>query len=256
MTNFPTTDLSKFKILIPARYASTRFPGKPLKEVNGKSIISLVYENCAQTGIESFVVTDDDRIQDHVQKFGGNVLRVDDDVLTGSERIGLAVTRYFGDINCEYIINVQGDEPLLACEEILKLAAFHIKSDYSICTLVKKMKSIDQDFKDPNRVKVFFSENLGQCHFFSRAPIPFIRDVNDMQNAYWFLHIGVYSYKKNDLLTLLNTTPSYYEKMEKLEQLRALDLGMKIGAVETLRVLIGVDTPEDLKKLEEYFNGK
>jgi 3-deoxy-manno-octulosonate cytidylyltransferase (CMP-KDO synthetase) len=247
----------KIIILIPARYASTRFPGKPLAEISGKSLIQRVFENCSKVkvgsyDIESIVVTDDDRIEDHVKLFNGSVIRVDDDVETGSERIHLAYSRNFSDSDVELVVNVQGDEPLLVSKLIQELIEFHLNSKFDIATIVKKMDANLEDFQDINRVKAAFSENTKQCFYFSRSPIPF--DRNGI-NPGWHLHIGVYSYRPQALVDFASASISSIEKIEGLEQLRAIEIGKTIGAIETNIELFGVDTPEDLQKVNEVFNG-
>ncbi len=245
-------------ILIPARYASTRFPGKPLATIAGKTMIERVYANCQTTGMECCVVTDDERIETHVRSFGGQVCRIDDDVPSGTERIQLAYARYFSNKNFDLIINVQGDEPLLKGEVINRLAAFHRESAFDVTTMVKKMPKLEGDFRDPNKVKVAFSEANGRCHYFSRASIPHVRDDKPdiRENSHWFLHIGVYSYKPEALNKFCQAKAGYYENLEKLEQLRGLDIGLSYGAIIMSDFLAGVDTPEDLKKLEGVLSGK
>lgn len=245
-------------ILIPARYASTRFPGKPLALLAGKSMIQRVYENCSSTGMECCVVTDDERIENHVRSFEGRVCRIDDDVPSGTERIQLAYKRYFSNKNFDLVINVQGDEPLLKAEIINKLAHFHRHSSFDVTTLVKKMPKLEGDFLDPNKVKVVFSEASGRCHYFSRSPVPFVRDEKPgiRENSHWYLHIGVYSYHPHALNSFCLSAAGYYENLEKLEQLRGLDIGLSYGAVSMTDFLAGVDTPEDLKRLEGVFSGK
>lgn len=249
----------KVLILIPARFASTRFPGKPLAKIASinQTMIERVYQNCSATGFTTCVVTDNEDIERHVKTFGGLVKRVDDNVPSGSERILLAYQRYFAQDNYELVINVQGDEPLLEADELNRLANFHSHSHFDIATLVRPMSGFAEDFRDPNRVKVIYTATQGICHYFSRAPIPFVRDTSvDLEREEWFLHIGVYSYRPEALVRFGQEGCSYYESLEKLEQLRALEMGMQIGAVTTNRLLIGVDTPEDLIKLEGVLSGK
>jgi 3-deoxy-manno-octulosonate cytidylyltransferase (CMP-KDO synthetase) len=247
-------------ILIPARFASTRFPGKPLAEISGKSMIRRVLENCASArhedlDFEAYVVTDDKRIEDHVKLFSPNVVRVDDDVISGTLRIELAFDRFFKAKNFDLVINVQGDEPLLQSIELVNLALFHLQNAFDISTLIKKQKGFGADFLVSNKVKVVLDEKSGKTFYFSRSPIPHKRDVtsNDLSD-YWFLHIGVYSYKPTALVSFAKASESRLENLEKLEQLRALELGLSIGALTTNRLVIGVDNPEDIKKVEEVLS--
>lgn len=242
-------------VLIPARYQSSRFPGKPLADICGKSMIQRVYTNSTSATASNetpslkfdvYVVTDDKRIQDHVEAFGGKVLRVDEPVTTGTERIFLAWQNHLKDVDYSLIINVQGDEPLLKGEEISKLSSFHLGSEFSIGTIVRARQDWE-DFENPNNVKAIFSRVKNQCLYFSRAPIPFDRDNEKKE---WFHHIGVYSYTPEALKTFCKTEKTYYEELEKLEQLRALEAGLTIGAVVTNAELMGVDTPEDIKAIE------
>ncbi|MFZ4712091.1 MAG: 3-deoxy-manno-octulosonate cytidylyltransferase [Bacteriovoracaceae bacterium] len=238
----------KAVILIPARFESSRFPGKPLSKILGISMIQRVYENVAQSGFPTYVVTDDSRIDDHVKSFAGNVLRVDDKVETGSERIYLAYERYLKKDNVDLVVNVQGDEPLLKGEEVKRLIQFHHKSSFDMATMVKKRTYPDPQFHNPNVVKAIYSEVKGQCLYFSRGAIPFDRDQKNLFD--WFQHIGVYSYRTSALEEFQKLPMSYYESLEKLEQLRALENGFTIGAVPTTLNLIGVDVPEDISRVE------
>ena len=259
-------------ILIPARFASTRFPGKPLVMLSNKSMVQRVYENCLKAQeianleeqnqvsfeasssdplnvkITPYVVTDDQRIEDHVKDFGGQVIRVDDDVISGTERIELAYKRHFKDQNVDLIINVQGDEPLLNADDIIKTVFYHLSSSWDIVTMVKRKTQFDQEFLNPNRVKAIYSETSGECHYFSRAPLPHKRTQSEIDK--WFLHIGFYSYKPQALKGFCSAAPSHYEKYEGLEQLRAIEQGLRIGAIEINSELIGIDTPDDVSLVE------
>jgi 3-deoxy-manno-octulosonate cytidylyltransferase (CMP-KDO synthetase) len=247
-------------ILIPARFASTRFPGKPLAKILGISMIQRVLENCSRAQapgfeFESFVVTDDPKVEEHIKSFSPNVVRVDDDVISGTLRIQLAYERFFKDY--DLVINVQGDEPLLESSDLVKLAQFHLKSSFDIATLVKKQMGFEEDFRDNNKVKVAMSEESGTAFYFSRAPIPYKRDTSaDLKNDYWFLHIGVYSYQPRALSKFSSHPETRLENLEKLEQLRALEIGLTIGAHQTESIVVGVDRPEDIKKVEEVLNGR
>ena len=239
--------MSKFLILVPARFGSSRFPGKPLAKINNTPMIQYVVQNCKDTGFDYAVVTDNDEIENFVKSIAGNVVRVDDDVTTGSERIALAYKRYFDDKDYEFIINVQGDEPLLIASEIKLIGLAHQSSDFDIFTAIKKRKSSEPEFQNNNVVKCIYSEVTNQCLYFSRESIPFNRDGGDHD---WFQHIGIYSYKVKALLDFVELTESKFELDEKLEQLRALENGMTLGAELTQINLIGVDTPEDIHKIE------
>ncbi len=247
-------------ILIPARFASTRFPGKPLAMIAGRSMIQRVHQNCLKANhpnidFESFVVTDDPKIEDHVKSYSPNVVRVDDDVISGTLRIELAYQRFYKNFNFDLIINVQGDEPLLEAEDLTFLANYHLNSPFDIATLVKKQIGFNEDFFDFNKVKVVMNELSGQAFYFSRSSIPYKRDVASIHLAdYWFLHIGVYSYRPHSLARFANAKETRLENLEKLEQLRALEIGMSIGALETSSTIVGVDKPEDILKVEEVLN--
>lgn len=249
-------------ILIPARFASSRFPGKPLVKIGSKSMITLVLENCLIAShpnieFEAFVVTDDQRIEEHVKTISPNVVRVDDEVNSGTLRIQLAYARYFQDKNFDLVINVQGDEPLLSSDDLISLAEFHFKNSFDITTLVRKIPHFDDAFRDLNKVKAVISEFDGRALYFSRAPIPCKRDLQTDDNSdFWYLHIGVYSYLPNALNKFSMAKETRLENLEKLEQLRALEIGLSIGAIETKSLLIGVDHIDDVKKVEEVLNGR
>lgn len=244
--------MSNFLILVPARYGSSRFPGKPLAKINTKCMIEYVMQNCTKTGFDWSVVTDNDEIENEILRLNGNVVRVDDDVPSGSERIALAYERYFKHKKTyDLVINVQGDEPLLGAEVILSLAAAHMKTTFDIYTAVKKRSMQEKFFSNPNIVKCIKSSVNDQCYYFSRAAIPFMADSEVPEvDRFWYQHIGVYLYKPNALLKFVKLKQSLYEKCEKLEQLRAIENGLTIGAKELDIELIGVDTPEDIKKVE------
>lgn len=240
--------MSKVVVLIPARFASSRFPGKPLAQISGKSMIERVYSNCLITGFPVYVVTDSDQIEEHVVSFGGKVLRVNDDVPSGSERVALAFDRFLKNNNFEIAINVQGDEPLLKGDILKELAEFHLSSSFDIGTLLKERSVKDEEFKNPNVVKAVFSKQSKQCLYFSRQSLPYDRGGD--RDYSWYQHIGVYSYRPKSLMKFVNTPPSVLEDLEKLEQLRALENQMLIGAILTDQKLIGVDTPDDIEKVE------
>jgi 3-deoxy-manno-octulosonate cytidylyltransferase (CMP-KDO synthetase) len=189
-----------------------------------------------------------DEIESHVKNFGGNVVRVNDDVPSGSERIALAFERSFQQKNPKLIMNVQGDEPLLKGNVLKELAEFHLHSDFALTTLVRERSSREEDFKNPNVVKALFVPASGECLYFSRQSIPYDRDGG--RDYSWYQHIGVYSYRPEALLKFVKMPMAKLEDLEKLEQLRALENKMKIGAILTTQKLIGVDVPEDVKRVE------
>lgn len=240
--------MASIVILIPARFASSRFPGKPLAKIAGKSMIERVFMNCRESGFETFVVTDHDGIEKHVKDFGGQVIRIDDDVPSGSERIALAYERFLKNKNPDLVINVQGDEPLLKGNVLKELADFHLKSDFEVTTLLRERSVKEEDFKNPNVVKAVWSPVSKQCLYFSRQSLPYDRDGG--RDYSWYHHIGVYSYRPKALSGFVKLPMSRLEDLEKLEQLRALENGMRIGAVLTTQKLIGVDVPDDVKKVE------
>ena len=242
-------------ILIPARFHSKRFPGKPLAKIGKKSMIHWVYESCLGLSqelcsSEVFVVTDDDRIESQVHDFGGNVLRVDENVSSGSERIYSAQKRYLADKRYDLILNVQGDFPLLKSSSLERLIHFHLDSpEFHIATLVT-LKTGKAELQDnTHKVKVIYSPEKRRCLYFSRAPIPY-------GTKQYYYHIGVYSYRPHALDQFAKAETSVYEKYEQLEQLRALEMGMTIGAIEVEDEIMGVDIPYDIAKIEEALNEK
>lgn len=267
------TEIKNILILIPARYSSSRFPGKPLAMLGEQSMIQKVYENCllglniALDEINSgesdsqfkaqgkvVVVTDDSRIEEHLKDLKREVVRVDDDVQSGTERIALAHERYFKQHSWNLIINVQGDEPLLSPADLGPLILEHLKSKFSIMTLVHRMtKDNSESFLNPNRVKVVWSERRKECYYFSRSPIPYCNKDEVPDN--WFCHVGVYSYFPEALQEFVSHPVSSLERQERLEQLRALEIGLRIGALEITSPLIGVDVPEDLEKVKGVLYG-
>lgn len=235
--------------LIPARYGSTRLNAKPLALIHGVPMIVHVYKNMAKGNFDVAVVTDHQEIEDCILKVGGKVLRVDDDVQTGSERIGLAYKRYLAQEGYDFIVNVQGDEPLLKANTIDQLLQFHLRSTFDITTLYFPRIG-EEDLHNPNTVKIALERRYGQCLYFSRSAIPYYRQNRDPKNWYWYQHVGVYCFRPNTLERFLKLPPSPLEKAETLEQLRALEEGMRIGATSMDHLPQSVDTKEDLQKVE------
>ena len=243
-------------VIIPARYDSTRFPGKPLCPLKGKPVIQHVYENSKRSHLANDVIvaTDSETIFERVFAFGGQAIMTDKRHPSGTDRIAEVAASLDYDI----IVNVQGDEPLIRPEMIDDVIAILDDERASLGTLVKRIKNPDE-ITDPNVVKVVFDPGMFALYF-SRAPIPFHRDEwgsglfrgsIELQNFQCYKHIGIYSYRRDVLLSLAGMEPTELEKTEKLEQLRALENGMKIKVRETSFETFGVDTPEDLERVEK-----
>lgn len=253
-------------VIIPSRYNATRFPGKPLALLKGKPIIQHVYEQavCARLVDAVLVATDDRRIYDTVQSFGGKAVMTQGGHESGTDRMAEAAR----DLECEFVINVQGDEPFIRPDMIDDVVNLLYNDDrVSISTLAKKVTDIDEIFS-PHVVKVV-TDDEGFALYFSRAPIPYHRDefaelrvmspelqaaqIN-IRNLEFYKHIGIYGYRKDALMKFASLKQGRLEKVEKLEQLRALNAGMKIKVKETEFDTFGIDTIEDLRKAEEWQN--
>ncbi|MFB4331513.1 3-deoxy-manno-octulosonate cytidylyltransferase [Paenibacillus sp. CR_12] len=239
----------KVVAVIPARYGSTRFPGKPLANIKGKAMIEHVYLNVLQAKSisEVLVATDDQRIIDKVEAFGGKCILTSGNHQTGTDRIAECLSV----INADIIINVQGDEPLIDGKMLDELIqSFKEHPELQMATFKSKIKHLS-DVDDPNVVKVITNSD-GKAIYFSRSPIPYNRDMRD--DVDYYKHIGVYAYKKSFLSQFVKLQQSPLELAESLEQLRALENGISIKVVDTDHILISVDTPEDLKRVEDYLD--
>ena len=234
--------------IIPARYASFRFPGKPLALIKGKPMIQWVYEQVNTAPLAKVVVaTDDERIQKTVLDFGGQVVMTSSEHPSGTDRCGEAA-HLLGLMDDDVVINIQGDEPFIRKEEIELLMAQFKSEQVRIATLVKKIDSTTEDVQNPNMVKVLFSQKH-QAIYFSRFAIPFVRDVS-MLSVNRYKHIGIYAYRYKTLKELILLPKSPLEEAEKLEQLRWLDNGYSISVAECFHENIAIDTPEDLLKIK------
>jgi 3-deoxy-manno-octulosonate cytidylyltransferase (CMP-KDO synthetase) len=231
--------------LIPARYASKRFPGKALAALGGKPLIQHVVERAGQTRSLSEVVvaTDDLRIAEAVRGFGGKVQMTAATHPSGTDRIA-EVAR---DLACDLVVNIQGDEPLIAPAEI-DAAVAPLLADPSIPMGTLACPLPLEQAADPNAVKVVVGAH-GFALYFSRAPIPYLRDGHGGGASPYLLHIGLYVYRREVLLRLASLPPTPLEERERLEQLRALEHGIPIRVVMTDHASIGVDTPEDLERV-------
>ncbi|WOT03712.1 3-deoxy-manno-octulosonate cytidylyltransferase [Shewanella youngdeokensis] len=235
-------------LLIPARYGSSRFPGKPLAHINGKPMIQHVYERASLAkGLKDiYVATDDVRIKDTVEGFGGKVIMTSADAASGTDRIDDAITQ-LGLGEDDLVVNVQGDQPLIdpiSIEQLISLFERH-PGEFSMATLGVQITKDDQ-LNDPNHVKVVF-DNEHNALYFSRARIPFGRDTNDYPV---YKHIGIYAYTPKFVHTFAKLPLGRLEELEKLEQLRALEHGHKIKIAISAFDSPEVDTPEDIRICE------
>jgi 3-deoxy-manno-octulosonate cytidylyltransferase (CMP-KDO synthetase) len=238
--------MTKTAIIIPARYGSSRLEGKPLLKVLGKSIIQWVYEKASQAKLADMIIvaTDDERIYNEVKSFGGVVEMTSTEHKCGSDRIMEVVSRH---PEISYICNLQGDEPLIKPESIDAVIK-NVKDDEKadISTLIRVLDS-EEEINNPNLVKCVIDKN-NFALYFSRSKIPYERNSGI---ATFYGHLGIYGYKRNALETMTKLPQTPLEKAESLEQLRALENGMKIKTSVVDFVPVGIDTKEDLEKFKE-----
>lgn len=241
----------KTLIVIPARFASTRFPGKPLVEIDGESMICRVVEQAkkVKSADRVIVATDDERIFRHVENAGFEVRMTRADHVSGTDRVA-EISSQLPDF--QLIINVQGDEPFIQPEQIEGLISFLKTNDsFEIGTLAKRISQAE-DLFNPNVVKAVFAEKTGRACYFSRSPVPFLRGIsteNWLAESRHFRHVGLYGFRRETLRRLADLQPSPLELAESLEQLRWLENGFSIGVCETEFETIGIDSPEDLARL-------
>jgi len=236
-------------VVIPARYGSSRFPGKPLVMLNGKPMIQHVYEQAAACPAVSdvLVATDDDRIKQAVEQFKGRVVMVSGDYRTGTDRVAAVARMFAGDL----FVNLQGDEILLNPQLLTDLIEPFTLSGEDMGTL-KRVMDTTEDLHNPAVVKVV-ADSRGYALYFSRAPIPLVRDDADRRvvGGLHYMHLGVYMYKKETLLKFTALPTGLLENAEKLEQLRALHNGIRVKVWETKHASLRVDVPEDVPAVEE-----
>lgn len=240
--------------IIPARYASTRFPAKPLATLGGKLIIQRVYEQVKRAVEDVVVATDDDRIMAAVEAFGGRAVMTSTEHRSGTDRCYEALQKVGGDY--DIVINVQGDEPFIQPEQIHSLVSCFEDEATDIATLVKPFTAEDgiEALENPNSPKVVISRDM-KAIYFSRSVIPYIREV---ERAEWltkhtfYKHIGMYAFRAKTLGEVTALAQSSLELSEKLEQLRWLESGYRIGVGITNIETIGIDTPDDLRRAEEF----
>ncbi len=241
----------KYIGIIPARYASTRFPGKPLAMLGGRTVIQRVYEQVAAVLDEAYVATDDERIREAVERFGGRVVMTRNDHRSGTDRIEEAAEKLQTD--ADIIINVQGDEPFIQRSQLETVKLLFDDPDAQICTLGKPFESIEAA-RNPNSPKIV-CDVRGYALYFSRSVIPFVRgrEPNEWLDAFPFLkHIGLYAYRREVLREITRLPQSPLELAESLEQLRWLQNGYRIRVGLTDVETIGIDTAEDLKRAEAF----
>lgn len=242
--------------IIPARYHSTRLPAKPLQKLGGKSIIEWVYSAVKAVVEDVVVATDDVRITEEVERFGGCAIMTSEAHRSGTDRCAEALTKMGS--NYDVVINVQGDEPFIRREHIEALIACFNNPETEIATLAKPMTCVEDvaDIHNPNSVKVV-TDIRGRALYFSRATIPFQRDVEQSEwskHHTYLKHIGVYAFRSQTLKAVTSLDTSSLEQTEKLEQLRWLEHGYYISVAKTPYATMGIDTLEDLQRAEEMLN--
>jgi len=240
--------------IIPARYASTRFPGKPLADICGKPMIQKVYEQASLALKNVWVATDDKRIEDAVKAFGGKVVMTSKNHKSGTDRIAEAVRHitHNNKISIDVVINIQGDEPFIQPEQINALKKCFNIDTTDIATLIKPISN-EMEIFDPNKVKVVIGNNK-QALYFSRSSIPYLRGIpkeNWIKKGKFYKHIGMYAYKHEVLMEITKLNQGNLEILESLEQLRWLENGYHIQTEITTHESIGIDTPADLERVKE-----
>ncbi len=250
----------QFSVIIPARYASTRFPGKPLVDINGKPMVQHVYERAKESGASKVIVaTDDARIAKAVHDFGGSYCMTGSHHESGTERLA-EVVEMENLLAHELVVNVQGDEPFIPAENIFQVAEnLHNHQEAEMSTLAVNIEDVEEAF-NPNSVKVVV-DKLGYALYFSRSTIPYDRSrFLDSENIdeigdFYLRHVGIYAYRAGFITQYVNMSPSGLEQIESLEQLRVLWHGKKIHVdVAKAPPPVGIDTPEDLKRILAKIN--
>jgi len=238
--------------IIPARYASTRFPAKALAQINGKTMVQRVYEQALMAGSlqEVVIATDHRMIYEHVQQFGGKAVMTSTEHPSGTDRCFEALQKNGGSF--DYVINIQGDEPFIQPEQIEILASCLREPTVQLATLVKQIEDTETLF-DPNKPKVLLNTS-SEAIYFSRQAIPYVRSVEAwewLEKHIFYKHIGMYAYRTDILAKITRLPVSFLEKAEALEQLRWIENGYRIKVAVTPYDSSGIDTPEDLRKTLE-----
>ncbi|MBQ1253466.1 MAG: 3-deoxy-manno-octulosonate cytidylyltransferase [Alistipes sp.] len=248
----------RFIAIIPARYASTRFPGKPLAQLGGKPVVQRVYERVKSVIPNAVVATDDERIYDAVKAFGGDVVMTSPNHKSGTDRCWEAYQKQAQEY--DVVINVQGDEPFIAQSQLRSIMACFDDEATDIATLVKPFAVEDglQALQNPNSPKVVL-DSASRAIYFSRSVIPYLRGVEPeewLSRHTFYKHIGMYAFRVDALREVTSLPQSSLEKAESLEQLRWLENGYKIGVGITNVETVGIDTPEDLARAEEFLSAQ
>ena len=249
--------MMNFIAIIPARYQSTRFPGKPLVMLGDKPIIRWVYENSQSSFPEVWVATDDQRIFDAVKAFGGNAVMTDSMHQSGTDRCAEAARHIAGQVAFDVVVNVQGDEPFVQQQQLEALKACFNDPKTEIATLVKPITDPDE-LTNSNRPKVVINNNM-EALYFSRSTIPFVRDAAPalwLKHHTFYSHIGLYAYRAEVLQQLTKLPRGGLEKAESLEQLRWLENGFCIKTALTASENMGIDTPADLEHARRLIHPK
>ena len=246
--------MAEFLGIIPARYASTRFPGKPLAMLGDKPMIQLVYERASSLFEHLLVATDDKRIYDAVGRFGGRVLMTSPGHKSGTDRCAEAAGLYEQQMGLAFshVVNIQGDEPLIKAEQLQTLIDCIQIPGTGIATLIRPLEA-QEELGNPNVVKVVVDQSF-KALYFSRAPIPFVRSSGADQkpaNIPFYTHIGLYAFRREILEQVVKLPPSALEQAESLEQLRWMEHGITIRTAVTHLPSLGVDTPEDLELIRK-----
>jgi 3-deoxy-manno-octulosonate cytidylyltransferase (CMP-KDO synthetase) len=244
--------MMKFICIIPARYGSTRFPGKPLAPIAGAPMIEWVYKRAMKVKLfeKVIVATDDKRIQQVVQGFGGQAELTPSDLPSGTDRVAFLARIMDADV----YVNVQGDEPLISPQLLTEVCSAYSDHDVVMTTAVSKINTL-KELTDPNLVRVVIDQQ-GDALYFTRSVIPHVRDEADhnrwLNHHIFYRHIGIYAYRQAFLSMISGLSPGNLERAERLEQLRVLEYGFKIRTVITTYNSLCVDTPEDLLQVENF----
>jgi 3-deoxy-manno-octulosonate cytidylyltransferase (CMP-KDO synthetase) len=247
----------QFAGIIPARYASSRFPGKPLAMIGNKPMVQRVYDQASKILSQVWIATDDRRISEAVSEFGGKVIMTSPDHLSGTDRCAEAVTKIIAESGnkIDIVINIQGDEPFIKPEQITLLMECFSDENVELATLVRKVEP-GEDIFNPNQPKVILNVK-GDAIYFSRAAIPFIRDTEKSlwsKTHVYYKHIGLYAYRTETLTKITRLSRSSLEISESLEQNRWLENGYRIRTAVTDWESIGIDTPDDLERAKVLLN--